>query len=54
MFAKGLDLKLLHADCKHTYVAAIATTIETTYPPKFLAVLFKNPTMTKAVFDSTL
>lgn len=53
MFAKGLDLISLHAHCEHTYVAAIAT-IEATYPTKFLAVLFKNPTMTKAVFDSTL
>lgn len=53
MFAKGLDLESLHADCKHTYVAAIAT-IETSCPTKFLAVVFKNPTMTKPVFDSAL
>lgn len=53
LFATELDLNLLHAHCEHAYVMSIAT-IEKTYPAKFLAVLFKNPTMTKAVFDSAL
>lgn len=53
MFATELNLNSLHAHCEHAYTEAIAT-IEKGYPTKFLAVLFKNPTMTKAVFDSAL
>lgn len=53
LFAKELNLPLLHKDCEHAYNAAVST-IETEYSAKFLAVLFKNPKMTKAIFDSTL
>ncbi|GGY89407.1 AIPR family protein [Pseudoduganella plicata] len=52
-FTRDLDLASLHAHCESAYTAAVAT-IETTYPSKFLAVLFKNPSMTKAVFDSAV
>lgn len=53
IFSTGLDLESLHAHCEHVYLAAVST-LEIHYPTKFLAVLFKNPTMTKAVFDSTV
>jgi hypothetical protein len=50
-FAHQFDAKAVHQVCEHAYTKAVET-IETEFPGKFLAVLFKNPTMSKKVFDA--
>jgi hypothetical protein len=49
-FAKSLDRNKLNVLCDGIYEKMVAT-VEEKYPGKFLAVLFKNPTMSKQIFD---
>jgi hypothetical protein len=52
-FSKSLDRAQLDKLCDDSYEKIVAI-IEKQYPSKFLAVLFKNPTMSKQVFDAAI
>ena len=49
-FGGGLSVPDLDKFCEDAYVKMVAG-IETDYNGKFLAVLFKNPTMSKRVYE---
>jgi hypothetical protein len=49
-FSKSLDRTRLDSLCDDSY-GTMVKMIEREYPGKFLAVLFKNPTMSKRVFE---
>jgi len=52
-FAKNMDSAAIASACEHAYEKSVET-IEKKYSGKFLAVLFKNPSMSKVVFDSAM
>lgn len=52
-FGKAIDKKAIDAHCDAAYLKMVAK-IEAAYSAKFLAVLFKNPTMSKALFDDAV
>jgi endonuclease III len=52
-FSKALDKAHLDTLCDDSYQRMVDI-IEKQYPSKFLAVLFKNPTMSKQVFDPAI
>jgi endonuclease III len=52
-FSKALDKAHLDTLCDDSYQRMVDI-IEKQYPSKFLAVLFKNPTMSKQVFDAAI
>jgi hypothetical protein len=52
-FSASLNRAQLDALCEDAY-EKIVKTVETKYPSKFLAVLFKNPSMSKRVYDAAV
>ena len=52
-FGQKLDKNVVHQVCEDAYTKMVAA-IEKDFAGKFLAVLFKNPTMSKAIFDTAL
>jgi hypothetical protein len=53
VFTSAFDTSKLEQILEAAYAKMVAS-IEQNYEGKFLAVLFKNPTMSKQVFDSTV
>jgi hypothetical protein len=52
-FGHQLDTNAVHDACEHAYQKMVAV-VEAQFPGKFLAVLFKNPTMSKQVFEAAI
>lgn len=52
-FQRTHDKSALNAICKEVH-SRMVETINAEYPGKFLSVLFKNPTMSKRVFDASI
>jgi len=50
-FSKLLKQEKIDALCEDAY-EKMAAKIEQAFPGKFLAVLFKNPSMSKQIFDA--